>query len=82
MPESYFIAKLYRQHNSTVMAVPKAVMIALGLKPGNHVVLQWNNSDGKFEFSKFVPVGAKDGRDTEHTDNQDRSRAAPAEIRG
>jgi len=82
MAESYFIAKLFRQHRSIVMAVPKAVAIALGLRAGNHVVLQWNQADGKFEFKKFEPVGANDGRDPKHTDSQDTSRAAQAAVGG
>lgn len=82
MAESYFIAKLYRQHNSTVMAVPQPVAIALGLRPGNHVVLQWNQVDGSFDFAKFVPVGAKNDSDREHTNHNDTSRATSAEIGG
>ncbi len=82
MPQSYFIAKLFRQHNSIVMAVPKAVAIALGLRAGNHVVLQWNQVDGKFEFMKFEPIGAKHADDREHTDQQDRSRATPETVGG
>lgn len=60
MAESYFIAKLYRQRNSLAMVVPKPVTIALGLKRGDHVVLQWNQREGKFEFRKFVLAGATD----------------------
>jgi len=82
MPQSYFIAKLFRQHNSIVMAVPKAVAIALELRAGNHVVLQWNQVDGKFEFNKFEPVGAHHADDREHTDQHDRSGAAQAAIGG
>jgi hypothetical protein len=82
MAHEYFIAKLYRNHNSVVMAVPQPVTIALGLRPGNHVLLQWNGEDGKFTFQKFVPIGAKDGRDTEHTDSQDRSGATQAAVGG
>lgn len=59
MPESYFIAKVYRQHNSLVIAVPKAVCIALDLKAGQHMVFTWKQSEGKFEFTKFIPEGAK-----------------------
>jgi bifunctional DNA-binding transcriptional regulator/antitoxin component of YhaV-PrlF toxin-antitoxin module len=61
MAESYFIAKLYRQRNSVAMVVPQPVRIELGLKAGNHVVLQRNQTSGKFELTKFVPVGATDG---------------------
>lgn len=82
MAENYFIAKLYRNHNSVVMAVPQPVTIALGLRPGNHVLLQWNGEDGKFTFEKFVPIGAKDGRDIERTDSQDTSRATQAAVGG
>jgi len=82
MPQSYFIAKLFRQHNSIVMAVPKAVAIALGLRAGNHVVLQWNQADGKFDFNKFEPIGVKHVGDTEHTDSQDTSRATQAAVGG
>ena len=71
MAESYFIAKLFRQHRSMVMAVPKPVCIALGLAAGNHVVLQWNQGDGKFQFKKFEPVGAKDDTDSRDTGGAD-----------
>jgi len=62
MAENYFIAKVYRQHNSLVIAVPRAVCIALQLKAGQHMVFTWQQSEGQFEFSKFNPVGAKDER--------------------
>ena len=60
MGETYFIAKVYRQHNSLVIAVPKSVCIALNLKAGEHMVFTWQQSEGKFKFSKFKPEGAKD----------------------
>lgn len=82
MPGNYFIAKLYRQHHSVVMAVPQPVRVALGLKTGDHVVLQWRNPDGFFVLSKFVPVGAKDDSDREHTDSEDTSRGTSTEIGG
>jgi len=71
MPQSYYIAKLFRQKNSLVIVVPMAVRVALGLKAGDHVVLTWSQADGGFEFSKFVPAGGKDGRDKEHSDRGD-----------
>jgi bifunctional DNA-binding transcriptional regulator/antitoxin component of YhaV-PrlF toxin-antitoxin module len=61
MAESYFIAKLYRQRNSVAMVVPQPVRIELGLKAGNHVVLKRNQTSGKFELTKLVPEGARDG---------------------
>lgn len=64
MAESYFIAKVYRQHNSLVIAVPKTVCIALGLKAGQHMVFTWKQSEGKFEFEKFKPEGAHDDGDS------------------
>ena len=67
MAPSYFIAKLYKQHTSVVMVLPRPVQTALGLKVGNHVVLQWKNPQGTFELKKFVPVGAKAGEDNEQT---------------
>ena len=80
MAESYFIAKVYRQTHSLVIVVPQPVCVTLGLRPGNHVVLKWKNPEGVFVFEKFVPVGAKDGGDREHTDHEDRSGTTPAEI--
>ena len=68
MAQSYFIAKLYRQHTSVVMVLPRPVQTALKLKPGNHVVLQWKNPQGTFELKKFIPVGAKEDDDNEQTD--------------
>lgn len=82
MAESYFIAKVYRQHNSSVIAVPQAVCIALGLKPGDHMVFTWQNSEGRFKASKFKLEGVKDAGDSEHADSEDRSRATPAAVGG
>jgi len=64
MGESYFISKVYRQHNSLVIVLPQPVVITLGIKPGNHVVFQWKNPEGQFELKKFIPVGAKNETDT------------------
>ena len=82
MAAQYFISKLYRQHTSVVMVLPRPVQIALDLKFGDHVVLQWKNPDGVFVLQKFVPVGAQNGRDTEHTNQPDQSRNTQTEIRG
>lgn len=72
MAENYFIAKVYRQHNSMVITVPKPVCIALGLKAGMHMVFTWQQSEGKFKFAKFKPEGAKDERDKTNTVVEDR----------
>jgi len=67
----YFIAKVYRQHRSLVIAVPKPVCIALGLTAGQYIVFTWQQSEGKFKFSKFVPEGAIDARDNGSSDKGD-----------
>jgi len=72
MAESYFLAKVYRQHNSLVITVPKPVCIALNLKVGEHMVFTWQQSEGKFKFNKFEPGGSKDGSDSGSTDRKDR----------
>ena len=82
MAGNYFISKLYRQHHSVVMALPQPVRIALSLKAGDHVVLQWKNPDGVFVLSKFVPAGVKDVSDTEHTNKLDQSGAAQTAVGG
>ena len=64
MAPSYFIAKVYRHHTSNEVVIPQAVCIALGIKPGNHVVFQWNGYGNTFGFRKFVPVGAIEDADT------------------
>ncbi len=64
MVADYFIAKVHRQHNSLVITVPKPVCIALGLKAGQHMVFTWQQSEGKFKFSKFKPEGAHDDGDS------------------
>lgn len=64
MAESYFLAKVYRQHNSLVIAVPQPVCVTLGLKPGHHILFQWQQAEGKFKFKKFIPEGAKDADDS------------------
>ena len=60
MAVEYFIAKVYRQHRSLCIAVPKPVCVALGLEAGHHMVFTWQQSEGKFKFSKFHPIGEKD----------------------
>ena len=75
MTQSYFIAKLYRQHTSVVMVLPRPVQTALNLKVGNHVVLQWKNPQGTFELKKFVPVGAKEGDDNEKNDLSEQTKS-------
>ena len=81
MPGSYFIAKLYRQHNSAVIVVPRPVLAALSLKAGEHLVFVWQIDTGTFVVQKFIPEGVKHGGDAEHSDNQDRSRATQAADR-
>jgi len=63
MAADYFIAKVYRQHRSLVITVPKPVCIALNLKKGQHMVFTWQQKEGKFKFGKFKPEGALDERD-------------------
>lgn len=60
MAENYFIAKVYRQHNSLVITVPVSVTTALGIKRGSHVVFAWNQANGEFKFSKFKLEGVQD----------------------
>lgn len=74
MAVDYFIAKVYRQHNSLVIAVPKPVCIALGLKAGQHMVFTWQQAEGKFKFAKFKPEGAKDERIGTNSDRTNSSR--------
>lgn len=71
MAVNYFIAKVYRQHRSLVIAVPRAVCLALNLKAGQHMVFTWQQSEGKFNFKKFVPEGAIDGSDKGNSDRPD-----------
>jgi len=71
MALDYFIAKVYRQHRSLVIAVPKAVCIALGLKAGQHMVFTWHQSEGKFKFGKFRPEGEIDERTRTDTHRSD-----------
>ncbi len=72
MSDNYFIAKVYRQHNSLVIAVPKSVCIALDLKAGHHMVFTWLQSEGKFKFAKFRPAGDSDDRATTNSDREDK----------
>ncbi len=82
MAGSYFLAKLYRQHKSIVMVVPRPVLVALNMKAGEHAVLRWNQRTGVMEFEKFILKGAEDVDSGKHTDSEDRSRATPAEVGG
>jgi len=72
MSAEYFIAKVYRQHNSLVIAVPRAVCIALDLRAGQHMVFTWSQKEGKFKFGKFIPEGSKHGTSEGHTDHDDK----------
>ena len=76
MSENYFIAKVYKQHSSLVIAVPQAVCIALGLKRGDYMVFTWQQTEGKFKFSKFRPEGAKDVGDSRNPDREDKGGGA------
>jgi len=78
MPGSYFIAKLYRQHKSAVIVVPRPVLSALNLRAGEHLVFVWQIETGTFVVKKFIPEGVKDGGHAEHSDIKDRSRAPQA----
>ena len=71
MAPTYYIAKVYRQHNSLVIAVPKAVCIALNLKKGEHMVFTWQQSEGKFKFGKFRSEGVEDAAGRESPDRKD-----------
>lgn len=73
MAGSYFIAKLFRQHRSAVIAVPKPVCIALGLGPGDHALFVWDQAEGKFEFKKFDQIGEKHGGNGGLADKPDQS---------
>ncbi|MBA7557346.1 hypothetical protein ES705_50094 [subsurface metagenome] len=82
MAGSYFLAKLYRQHNSVVIVVPRPVLVALEVKAGGYVVFKWNQKDGTFEFAKLDLTGGKDADSREHTDSKDRGRATQATVGG
>ncbi len=72
MAESYYIAKVFRQHNSQVVTIPLSVCTALGITPGNHVVFTWNKLDCEFDFAKFKPAGEKDERTRRDSDQSDK----------
>ena len=71
MTESYYIAKVFKQHNSLVIVVPSVVCIVLEIKAGSHVVFTWNQSEGTFKFSKFNPEGSQDGASEGSPDRKD-----------
>lgn len=75
MAESYFISKVYRQHQSMVIVVPQPVCVTLNIRPGDHVVFTWLNTEGRFKVSKFKLEGEKDAGKQEHTDQPDSGRA-------
>ena len=72
MAVSYYIAKVFRQHNSQVVTIPLSVCTALGTKPGDHVVFTWNKLNCEFDFAKYKPVGEKDERTGTDTDRKDK----------
>ncbi len=71
MVESYFIAKVYRQHNSLVIVIPGVVCVAMNVKAGTYMVFTWDNDLGSFKFSKFKPEGSKDERTGRDRDRKD-----------
>lgn len=71
MATNYYIAKVYRQHNSLVLTIPQPVVITLGIVKGSHVVFKWNQQDCKFDFAKFKPEGAQDVRSSGSGDSKD-----------
>lgn len=71
MAVSYYIAKVFRQHNSQVVTIPLSVCTALGTKPGDHVVFTWDKLNCEFDFAKFKPAGEKDGSDSRDSDRKD-----------
>ena len=76
MAEDYFIAKVYRQHRSLCVAVPRPVCIAMGIKAGQYMIFSWNQGDGRFNLKKFIPPGAKDGKDERNPDREDQGGGA------
>ena len=76
MPTDYYIAKVYRQHNSMVIVIPGAICVAIGLKPGHHVVFVSKLKEGSIQFMKFKPEGAQDERTTKDIDRPDQSGGA------
>lgn len=74
MATNYYIAKVYRQHNSLVLTIPRPVLTALGIVKGNHVVFKWSQQDCEFDFAKFVPEGAKDVQSSGSGDSKDTGR--------
>lgn len=65
-----FIAKVYRQHASLVVAVPKPVCIALGMKQGDYAVFTWHQVEGRFAFEKFIPAGEKEDESKRNPDKK------------
>ena len=75
----HYVAKVYRQHTSLVLSLPKGVCNALLVDHG--CLVSFDVQDGK-ELALFTVVMRKDGSrggDTGHTDIEDRDgRSCPA----
>lgn len=57
-----YVQKLHRQHTSTVMTIPKPLCKALGLLPGDMVLLEEMEGQAAYRFSKFDLRKVRDGR--------------------
>ena len=69
--EQYYIAKVFKQHNSLVVVVPGVVCIGLGIVAGDHVVFMMRLKEGDMQFSKFVPAGENHGENKTGPDRRD-----------
>jgi len=60
------IHRVYRQHSSLVMTIPKGVVKRLGLGPRDHVILRLTTDGRSFNLQKLIPGVGNAGDITEH----------------
>ncbi len=74
MSDHFFIAKVYRQHSSLVIALPKPVCIAASVKAGDYMIFTWDQKSGHFTVKKFIPAGEKEHGNTSSRNKGHKSR--------
>lgn len=61
------IQRVQKQHNSTIVVIPKLVRQALDIQAGDYVVFGSHTGENIVEFMKYIPGEKQNGR--AHTDS-------------
>ena len=67
------IKRLHRQHSSTVLIVPKLVLSALEIGPGDYIGLDILDADKEVVITKIIHRGKRNGESRENQNQCDKS---------